>query len=408
MICLLMWLLSGIDDFLDSGLSARLSVWGVIGDAALNYFWLVAVTVICLMTRSHASFLPLAIGTGAVSLVLSIVWVPTTYFWQILSPTTYAKFLTPAWWCLFSVECAAFFRIISWYCPFQLDRRIALSLVYAGIVLLSIWYLPPQPMFYEPHSGREDPSLNVEQTYYSQDNLMKQALFEVANELEGNVDVFSIGFGAYGGQDVFKREIEGGLAAIASRFGSKDKTVALINNPATTLNIPLASGHNLERAIREISSKMNLDEDILLLLLSSHGSEDGSIAVELEDLNLSDLDALTLRQMLDDAFIYWRVIIISACYSGSFIEQLKSPTTLIMTAASADRASFGCEHSRDWTYFGEALFIEALSENPTLLAAFNAAKTIVAERESAEGKEASNPQIWIGEAMKAYLTLHAL
>src|SRR5210317_827745 len=47
LICLLMWLISALDDFLDSGLSGKLSVWGVIGDAALNYFWFAAVAAIC-------------------------------------------------------------------------------------------------------------------------------------------------------------------------------------------------------------------------------------------------------------------------------------------------------------------------------------------------------------------------
>ena len=132
------------------------------------------------------------------------------------------------------------------------------------------------------------------------------------------------------------------------------------------------------------------------------------MAVQLEQLKLSDLHATELRTALDDAHTYWRVIIISACYSGSFIDHLKSPTTLIMTAAAADKSSFGCEHTRDWTYFGEALFTEAFPQGLPLIESFYAAKESIDAREKAEGKEPSDPQIWIGEAIKAYLTLHAL
>jgi hypothetical protein len=29
---------------------------------------------------------------------------------------------------------------------------------------------------------------------------------------------------------------------------------------------------------------------------------------------------------------------------------------VVLTAAAADKTSFGCEPSRDWTFFGDALF----------------------------------------------------
>ena len=407
-VCLILWGLSALDDFIDHGFQGQLAVWGIIGDAALNYFWLVAVAMVCLMIQRGDYFLPFAIGSGSVSVIVSVIWIPATYFWESIAPLAYAKFLTPAWWCIFIIECAAFFRIIHWYCHFRIDRCIALAMVYGGIVLLSIWYFPPQSLFYEPWQGETTRAYNVEDTYYSQANLMRQALYDIPTEQTGEVDVYSIAFGAYGAQDVFKREAEGALEAIDTRFGSYGRTLALINNPATTLNTPLASTHNLAQGIREIATKMNLDEDILVLFLTSHGDQDATLAVQLEHLELTDLDAAKLRDALDDAYTYWRVIIISACYSGSFIDHLKSPTTLIMTAAAADKSSFGCEHTRDWTYFGEALFKEAFPQGLPLIESFYAAKQSIAAREEAEGKEPSDPQIWIGEAIKAYLTLHAL
>ena len=409
LLCALLWSISALDDYLGANSSANLSVWGIISDAALNYFWLLALAVVTLMVRNPAYFLPLAVGTAAVSVVLSSVWIPLTHLWETHWPLSYQKHLSTAWWCLFALEMSAFFRLVSWYCPLAFGKRVALALVYTGIVLFSIWYFPPQSMFYEPWDGENtEIHVNVEHTYYAQPNLMRQAVHQLARETPGTVDIYSIGFAAYGGQDVFLHEVENALAILAKKFNSAGKTLGLINNPATVQNLPLATTHNLREGVQAVAELMNLDEDLMLVFLSSHGSEDGEIAVELGDLNLSDLNAAQLREILDAHHVYWRVIIVSACFSGSFIEELKSPSTLIITAAAADKSSFGCEHQREWTYFGEAFFREALASEGTLIESFNTAKTLVTEREQAEGKEPSEPQIWVGEAIKAYLTLHAL
>ena len=85
---------------------------------------------------------------------------------------------------------------------------------------------------------------------------------------------------------------------------------------------------------------------------------------------------------------------ISACYSGGFIEPLKSPNTLVITAARADRVSFGCSEESDFTYFGRALFAEALQQTRDIVQAFTLAQARVAEREQADHYQASEPQIW--------------
>ena len=88
------------------------------------------------------------------------------------------------------------------------------------------------------------------------------------------------------------------------------------------------------------------------------------------------------------------MVVISACYSGGFIPPLKDDKTLVMTAARADRVSFGCSEENDFTYFGRALFAEAFNETDDLTRAFELAKAKVAEREQAEEFEASEPQLW--------------
>ena len=94
---------------------------------------------------------------------------------------------------------------------------------------------------------------------------------------------------------------------------------------------------------------------------------------------------------------------ISACYSGGFIEPLKSDTTLVITAADAQHTSFGCGSESDFTYFGKAYFDQALRKRPSFIAAFDDARRIIEARERGEGKMPSNPQMYVGKAMKEKL-----
>ena len=119
-------------------------------------------------------------------------------------------------------------------------------------------------------------------------------------------------------------------------------------------------------------------------------------------LSLVELSPPGLRQLLDDAGIKWRIIVVSACYSGGFIEPLQDEYTLIVTAARADRKSFGCGNDSDSTFFGEAFFQKGMATADSLAAAFDAAKVRVGEREQAGGfSPPSEPQWWVGSAMEA-------
>jgi Peptidase C13 family len=95
--------------------------------------------------------------------------------------------------------------------------------------------------------------------------------------------------------------------------------------------------------------------------------------------------------------------VVSACYSGGFVEALKSETTLVMTAADAYHTSFGCGSESDFTYFGKAYFDQALRKHSSFTAAFHEARHIIETRERSEGKTPSNPQMFIGAAMQEKL-----
>jgi len=97
------------------------------------------------------------------------------------------------------------------------------------------------------------------------------------------------------------------------------------------------------------------------------------------------------------------VLIVSACYSGGFIEPFRDDRTLVVTAAAADRQSFGCANDRDFTYFGEAVFRDQLSKQREFIGALHDAIEQVRQRERSEALEPSNPQIHVGKLIPAKL-----
>src|SRR5262249_36595298 len=134
--------------------------------------------------------------------------------------------------------------------------------------------------------------------------------------------------------------------------------------------------------------------------LTSHGSREAGIYVHTGVTPAdNDLAPDNVRSALDDAGIRWRIVIVSACYAGVFVEPLKSDTTLIITAADSLNTSFGCADDRDLTYFGEAFLRDALPKAPSLETAFEQARKEIAERETEEKLMPSNPQMWVGASM---------
>ena len=144
---------------------------------------------------------------------------------------------------------------------------------------------------------------------------------------------------------------------------------------------------------------MNADEDTLFLFLSSHGYRDHRLSAVQPPLELASLTPTALARLLQDAGIKWRVIVVSACYSGGYIEPLRDDNTIVITASAAERTSFGCETGRDFTYFGEAYFRDALERTRSFTQAFELAKASVAKREADEGLTPSLPQMWVGRAI---------
>jgi hypothetical protein len=142
-----------------------------------------------------------------------------------------------------------------------------------------------------------------------------------------------------------------------------------------------------------------------MIHLTSHGGRDGKLAAEFWPLDVDSLTPQLLKTWLDEAGIRYRVISVSACYSVSWIEPLSDPGTLVMTAADASHTSYGCGSGSELTYFGRALFDEQLRHTASFEKAHAAAPIVIEQREREAGKSDgySNPQIRVGDRIRARL-----
>lgn len=290
--------------------------------------------------------------------------------------------------------------------------------LFAGLAVLALaaWfgqaqYLTPQ-LWYPPDDAGEDQSSAALPATANWPQL-EPLLFEQAARIDAAVDAierpdvpaaaFFVGFAGVGEQRVFAREIALAASVVGAKYGSESQSIELINDQRDLTSHPLASATALRRTLSKLSEKMHRDQDVLFLSLSSHGSEDGEISVSNGSIPVNDLSAAELADALRASGIRWRVIIVSACYSGLFIDPLKDDHTIIITASAADRTSFGCSDDRDLTYFGEAFYRDSLPGTPDLKAAFQRMKGIIARRERDEGIEPSYPQAYFGSAIDRHL-----
>lgn len=239
---------------------------------------------------------------------------------------------------------------------------------------------------------------------YRQPQQVMAALEKLAPDTPAKTDLYFVAFGSYGEQDVFKNEVQHASEVMQRLYRVGDYSVALINNRATLEQAPLATVKNLQVVLNGIAEKMNLDEDILFLYITSHGSREHEIDVSLGGIPFQGLTPELLRNLLDEAGIKWRVLLVSSCFSGGFIEPLKGAETMVMSAARADRASFGCGSDDDLTYFGRAFFEHALQPGRPFVETFELASERVTAIEHKEGLENSEPQIEAGAEILKKLT----
>ena len=278
--------------------------------------------------------------------------------------------------------------------------------VYFGAAVVSVmtvlaFLVLPQVEVWQPPPAEEEPveALVDERTFHLQGQLIERHLAAIAPGRTGVAELYFVGFAPDASQDVFLREVRFVKRLFEERFGTEKRSITLASSHTALDELPIASTTNLARALGRVGEAMNADEDVLFLFLTAHGDREHRLSASQPPLQLAQLTPTALARMLQDAGVKWRVIVVSACYAGGFIEPLRDANTIVIAAAAPDRTSFGCEADRDFTYFGEAYFRDALAQTRSFTAAFELAKDLVAKKEAAENLTPSLPQMWVGPAV---------
>lgn len=284
-------------------------------------------------------------------------------------------------------------------------RQIGAPAAVVTILMAVSVFILPRAELWSPEPGRTvQPALAGEEAFHAQGELIERQLAAIEAGRPGVTELYFVGFAPDGSQDVFLREMRSVKALIDRSFDASRRSIALVSNPATAAEYPIATATSLRRTLVQVATRMNPEEDVLLLYVTAHGDEGFGLSAHAPPLDLAPVNPTVLARALNDAGIKWRVLVVSACYSGGFIEPLKDDHTLIITASAANRQSFGCQSGNDWTYFGEAYFGQALPKAKSFIEAFPLAAQAVAQREAAEKLiPPSDPQMFVGGAIAVKL-----
>ncbi|MCK7595410.1 C13 family peptidase [Pseudomarimonas salicorniae] len=397
------WLLAGLllDDLLID--TPRVfSEWALTERSFPLLLALAGAALVCALLRRSG------VALGLASIVL-LALLPGTLLWiwvqARFEPGGWLARLPMLYLVLFAVQLARWAGAAapSW-------RRGGAALSAAGLLLAAWMLVPDSPWWWtsEPEDDEaafveeDSPSLDgisAEQLWQTQPDMLDAALARLAPQRPDNVDLYVLALAGDGNENVFRNEVGYVRRLAEQRLGAKDRVLSLVNHPDTLDAAPIASVSNLRRALQGLARVMDTEEDLLWLFMTSHGSEDHQLYLGLDPLPLDWLDPATLRQLLEEAGIRWRVIVVSACYSGGFIEPLRDEHSLLITAARADRPSFGCGVQSQITWFGEAFLVEALNQGLGFDAAYREARRRIREREREEEERPSYPQIALGQAI---------
>ncbi len=228
------------------------------------------------------------------------------------------------------------------------------------------------------------------------------ALAGVGAQRPGIVDAYVVAV-ALDSDPVFAREAREAGRVLTRRYAATGRSVTLAGSDGRGgTALAMGSPPALATVLARVAEQMDVREDVLVLYLTAHGAPLGIVYND-GDHGYGAISPTGLWTMLSMLGIGNRLVLVSACFSGSFVPMLASDTSAILTASSADRTSFGCRADNDWTFFGDAMVNHALRKGQPLARAAAEARTMIAGWERADRLDPSQPQVAIGAGTARWL-----
>jgi hypothetical protein len=162
----------------------------------------------------------------------------------------------------------------------------------------------------------------------------------------------------------------------------------------TEKSYPIAGDTEIRSLVNNAAEQARPD-DLVFVDISTHGGR-GVLASKLDGNPPTMVSARALAELLAPLAGRPTIVVISACYSGSLINDLRAPEWIVITAARADRSSFGCVATARHTFFGEAELHAFGQRDRSLRQVFSIILEDVARMEQEKHYTPSDPQISIG------------
>lgn len=186
---------------------------------------------------------------------------------------------------------------------------------------------------------------------------------------------------------------DNGVAAMRGKLtarGVQDIRV-LTSDPRANPRLPVATAANVSTALRTPGG------EACLAFITSHGEESGFVLRPARGtVSPASLDSAL------DAGCGSRptVVIVSACHSGVFLTPgMRQPNRVVLTAAAADRVSFGCGAGDQYTYFDQCL-LQQFDGAATWEQLAQTTRSCVENLERRMGiRRSSRPQLFVGSAV---------
>lgn len=288
--------------------------------------------------------------------------------------------------------------------PFGWLRAIGGGLLLASPIWVGDVVFPSEPWWrghQDEAAAQASSEMNAgsEVVLAAQAFLLDHALDQLQDERSGRTDLYFIAFAPNARDDAFREQAEAAQRVMDARWDTDGRSLVLVNNPQTLVTAPFATVSNLRETLNEIGGAMDGEDDVVMLYLASTTAANGKLAAQQPPLTLVELGPAGLKQLLEDAGIKWRIIVVSACDSGRFVA-MQDENTLVITDTSASGPAFGCGNRTPTSLFADAFFGDGLGKTNSFETAFATAKAKMTEREQAAGyAPAAAPQFVMGAAM---------
>ena len=384
-------------DWVRAAHEARFSILGLHGELFALGLLMLSSAVLAMLRRDRELFLALPIVILASFPAIQVVHVlpDLPRVQPLVSDATRHLFEYAVWGWMALLAMRAVYVCTD---PQRRLRR-AWALVGAAVIIAPIWFAPlvgPLDPWWREIDVLNDPdaiSPASEAVLAAQEFILDRELDRLEDERPGATDLYFVGFAPDAGHPGFVADVDAAQRTMDERWNTSGRSTVLVNSPLTVAERPFASITHLRKVLLEIGDTINADEDIVMVYVAGSSGADNVLNAVNPPLELIGLSPQGLRQLLDAAGIRWRIVVVSTCYAGAWLDALKDDDTVIIASSAADVRGSDCMGGLGTSAFGEAFFGLGMRRNDDITRAFEVARRRLAERHAAE------PVMSIGSAI---------